>query len=206
MDLLRPFCSTQLLWYGDMTSSALLEIPTTAATASPKTNGLATSWDCSALWATPAEMPQLFVNRWTSTADLRSKVAMAATGNTLAPLLPRRGYRRSEGKLESLNIQTLGVVSFCFSTTFPLPSQPFRAWLARGIWGDVGCVALRCQFWDLGESPQHSCGCDPWGRPGFIMFHPEKAGKIWRFPKHGVPSNHPFNIYRIFHYKPSILG
>ena len=28
---------------------------------------------------------------------------------------------------------------------------------------------------------------------------------IWRFPKIEVPLNHPFD-FRIFHYKPSILG
>ena len=33
-----------------------------------------------------------------------------------------------------------------------------------------------------------------------------KNMKIWRFPRMGVPPNHPLWIYKIFHYKPSISG
>ena len=43
-----------------------------------------------------------------------------------------------------------------------------------------------------------------------LLFHERTVAyicryQIWRFPKIGVPLNHPF-LFRVSHYKPSILG
>ena len=175
MDLLRPFCSTQLLWYGDMTTSALLEI--TAATASPKTHGLATSWDCSTLWATP--MPQLFVNRWTSTAEIESRHGNGEHFG--AP--PAEAWVWEKGKFESLNVQNLGVLLIYFQSIYFFLNHFFTS--KSAFWGTArkgnlgGTLhALRAPWPVLVPWRKLAALLWLWSMRSEMV--PKKAGKIWK--------------------------